>query len=155
MFLRTKLDLHIAAFGHDHELFDDILPKEAAGECEDSIVEAFSSTEWIHGLDGSDLSELQQQVAWAGLNRQLLTCHKGPSGQWAKHVTLSRMVLLAAIVCLWLVYDHDTGTIGVSRAVSWFEAHIFGEGAIGPMLGLSSEHDAAFPSSGKMDFVNG
>jgi len=101
MFIRAKLDLYLAA-----DMDVERLAGEPGADCSDGIVESVSVRDKIHGTDGSDIIELHEQVVWAGLNRQMLQCHKRPKSadSW---LTLPRMAVIGVLVCVAL-YDEET-----------------------------------------------
>jgi len=102
MFIRTKLDLYLAA-----EMDVDRLPGEPGTECEDGIVESVSVRYKMHGTDGSDIIQLHEQVVWAGLNRQMLQCHKRAKNSQGSWLTLPRIAVFGMLVCVAL-YDKET-----------------------------------------------
>ncbi len=97
MFLRTKHDLHIAAYGEENDTYkSDIQYHEPPSQCDDAVVEVVSIKENIYGDDEEDILFLHQRVGWAGLNRQLFSCVNGGHQEhhWLSFFTLTRVAML-------------------------------------------------------------
>jgi len=97
MFIRTKHDLHIAAYGEEDKAYlDDMKYYEPPGKCDDCVTEVVSVKEMMYGEEEEDILFLHQQVGWAGLNRQMFTCRNGgvPSKSWLSFFTVTRVIML-------------------------------------------------------------
>ena len=97
MFLRTKHDLHVAAYGEEDKSYQsDVMYYEPPSKCDDAVVEVVSVKEQSYGAEDEDIMLLHQRVAWAGLNRQLFSCnnHGHREQHWLAFFTMPRIIML-------------------------------------------------------------